>query len=146
MAGLHTYNASRVLVIVNGFPISGFADGAFVHITMINDGITTQVGADGEIARAVNSDRRCTVTLTLQQTSESNLFLSGMFDVDMLTCGGMAGPILIQDLCGETIFAASNAWIVKPADVEFSKEITTRAWQIQTVPPSIYNVAGNPAS
>lgn len=145
MAGLHTYNAARVVVIVNGFNITGFADGTFVNITMINDGITTQVGADGEIARAVNTDRRCTVTITLQQTSESNIFLSGLFDLDMLTCGGYAGPIHIQDLCGETLFAASNAWIVKPADVEFSKEISARAWQLQTTAPAVYNVGGNPA-
>jgi len=144
MAGTHTYNAGRVLVIVHGMPMSGFADGTFITITMINDGITTQVGADGEIARAINTDRRCTVTLTLQQTSVSNDFLSTLFNVDMLSCGGRAGPILIQDLCGTTLFAASESWIVKPADIEFGKEITTRAWQIQTGAPATYIVGGNP--
>lgn len=143
MAGLHTYNASRVTVIFAGFPVTGFADGTFVNITMINDGITTQVGADGEIARAINTDRRCTVTLTLQQTSMANDFLSTFFDIDMLTCGGRVGPILIQDLCGTTLFSASQAWIVKPADVEFSKEISTRAWQIQTGAPAVYMIGGN---
>src|SRR5947209_3034265 len=137
MAGVHTYNASRVVVIVNGYPINGFADGTFVNITMVNDGITTQVGADGEIARAINTDRRCTVTITLQQVSESNSFLSTMFNVDMLTCGGRVGPILIQDLCGDTLFSASQCWVVKPADVEFSKEITGRAWQLQTGAPAV---------
>jgi hypothetical protein len=142
--GVHTYNAARVVVIVAGFPISGFADGTFVNVEMINDAITSQVGADGEIARAISTDRRCTVTLTLQQTSEANSFLSTMFSIDMLTCGGRTGPILIQDLCGDTLFSAANAWIVKPANIEFSKEITTRAWSIQTGAPAIYNVGGNP--
>lgn len=142
--GLHTYNAARVVVIVNGLSINGFADGTFVNIEMINDAITAQVGADGEIARAISTDRRCTVTLTLQQTSESNVFLSTMFNIDMLTCGGRAGPILIQDLCGDTLFAASQCWITKPATVEFSKEITTRAWALQTNAPVTYNVGGNP--
>lgn len=145
MPGMRTYNAARVTVIMNGHSVNGFADGTFVGITMINDGITTQVGADGEVARAINTDRRCTVTLTLQQTSESNTFLSNLFNLDMLTCGGRIGPVLIQDLCGDTLFAASQAWIVKPADIEFAKEITTRAWQIQTNSPSTYNVGGNPA-
>jgi hypothetical protein len=138
-----TYNAAKVLVIFGGFPISGFADGTFVGIVMQNDGVTTQVGADGEIARAINSDRRCTVTVTLQQTSPANDFLSACFELDTLTCGGKILPILVQDLCGETIFAASQAWIVKPADAEFGKEILTRAWAIHTGAPAVYLIGGN---
>jgi hypothetical protein len=140
MPGVKTYNPSRVTVVMNGFPMSGFADGTFVNITMTADGIVTQVGADGEIARAINTDRRCTVTISLQQTSPANAYLSTLFSMDTLTCGGTIGPILVQDLCGETLFMASQAWVVKPADVEFSKEISTRAWQIETGAPSVYLV------
>jgi hypothetical protein len=143
MSTVRTYNSAKVMVIFNGFPLSGFADGTFVGIVMQNDGITTQVGADGEIARAINSDRRCTVTVTLQQTSPANDFLSTMFSTDILTCGGIMGPILVQDLCGETIFMAPEAWIVKPADAEFGKEIQTRAWAIHTGAPTIYSIGGN---
>jgi len=143
MPGIRTYNAAKVVVIYNGFSITGFADGTFINITMQNDGITTQVGADGELARAVNADRRCIVTVTLQQTSPANDFLSAMFMVDALTCGGRIGPILVQDLCGDTLFAASEAWIVKPADIEFGKEVTTRAWAIHTGAPGVYLVGGN---
>ena len=57
MPGVKTYNPSRVLIIMNGVPLSGYADGTFVNITQQNDGITTTVGADGEIARAVNTDQ-----------------------------------------------------------------------------------------
>ena len=143
MATMHTYNAAKVTVVFSGYPISGFADGTFVNITTINDVITTQVGADGEVARAINTDRRCTVTITLQQTSQSNDFLSTFFNVDILTCGGRTGPILIQDLCGTTLFMASEAWIVKPPDMEYGKEVLTRAWQLQTVGPSVYTIGGN---
>lgn len=146
MASVRTYNPSRVVVIVSGFNIFGYADGTFVNITMPSDGITTSVGADGEVARAINPDRRCTVTITLQQTSPANDFLSNLFNMDVLTCGGRMGPILIQDLCGETIFSASQAWVVKPADLEYSKEITNRAWQLQTGTPAFYTVGGNVAN
>jgi len=40
---------------------------------------------------------------------------------------------------------ASQSWIVKMPDVEYSKEITNRAWQIETAAPAIYMVGGNPA-
>ena len=140
MPSVKTYNPAQVTVIMNGFPMTGYADGTFVNITQMNDGITTQVGADGEIARAINTDRRCTVTISLQQTSPANAYLSSLFSLDLLTCGGTIGPILVQDLCGETMFMASQAWVVKPADVEFAKEISTRAWQIETGPPAVYVV------
>lgn len=140
MPAVRTYNPSQVTVIMNGFPMSGFADGTFVNISMTADGIVTQVGADGEIARAINTDRRCTVTISLQQTSPANAYLSGLFNLDYLTCGGTIGPILVQDLCGETLFMAAQAWVVKPADIEFSKEITARAWQIETGAPAVYTV------
>jgi len=146
MPGIKTYNPSKVLVIMNGVPLSGFADGTFINITQMNDGITTIVGADGEIARAINTDRRCTVTVTLNQTSPGNEALSGMYSIDLLTCGGIVGPLMIQDLCGETIFMASQAWVVKPADVEYAKTITNRAWQIETGAPSVYLVGGNAMS
>jgi hypothetical protein len=143
---VRTYNPEKVVIIVGGMPMSGFADGTFVTIAMINDGITTQVGADREIARAINTDRRCDVNITLQQTSQSNSFLSTLFNTDMLSCGSRVVPILVQDLCGDTIFAASEAWVVKPADIEFGNELTNRAWHIQTGQPSSYNVGGNPAN
>lgn len=142
MSVVRTYNPSRVVIIMNGLPMSGFADGTFLNVTMAADGVVTQVGADGEIARAVNTDRRCTVTITLQQTSPSNAFLSGLFEMDTLTCGGTIGPILVQDLCGSTLFMAAQAWVVKPADMEFAKEVGTRAWQIETGAPSVYLVGG----
>jgi hypothetical protein len=143
MSTVRTYNPSRVVVVVGGFPVSGFADGAFVDIVMPSDGITSQVGADGEIARAINSDRRCTVTITLQQTSPANDFLSVLFNTDILTCGATMVPVLIQDLCGETIFMASQAWVVKMPDTQFSKEVTTRAWQLMTGAPAVHVVGGN---
>lgn len=142
---VRTYNPARVTVIVHGFNVTGFADGTFVNIVQVADGITSQVGADGEIARAINVDRRCTVTITLQQTSEANDFLSRLYDADILTCGGKMGPIMVQDLCGSTLFAASVSWVVKYADVEFSKEISTRAWSLQTGAPSSFLVGGNTA-
>jgi Protein of unknown function (DUF3277) len=143
---VRTYNPERVVVNVNGHNVTGFADGTFVAIAQVSDGITTQVGSDGEIARAINTDRRCNVTITLQQTSQSNDFLSNLHEVDMLTCGSKAGPIMVQDLCGTTLFAAASSWITKMPDTEFGKEISTRAWALQTGAPSTFRVGSNVAN
>ena len=88
---IRTYNPGRVVITVNGFDVTGYADGTFVTIALASDGVTTQVGADGEVARAINTDQRVDITLTLQQTSPTNDFLSGLYTADVLTCGGVAG-------------------------------------------------------
>jgi hypothetical protein len=142
---IRTYNPGRVTITVNGFDVTGFADGSFITIALASDGVTTQVGADGEVARAINTDQRVDITLTLQQTSPANDFLSGLYAADVLTCGGVAGPILVQDLCGTTMLQASNCWVVKLADIEFAKEITNRAWTLQAANAAIHLVGSNAA-
>ena len=54
-----------------------------------------------------------------------------------------SGLYLFKTLRGDTIFAACDAWIVKPADIEFGKEVMTRAWAIHTGAPAVYVVGGN---
>ena len=145
MPGVRTYNPERINLIVNGLDVKGFADGTFLTISTVGDGVTTQVGADGEIARAISTDRRCNVTITLQQTSPANDHFSKYYHADMLSCGQVMGPIMLQDLCGTTLFQCSTSWITKPADIELGKEISNRVWVLQTGSPAIYNVGSNVA-
>jgi hypothetical protein len=146
MASIRTYNPARVVITVNGHTVTGYADGTFCTVAMVSDGITTQVGADGEVARAVNTDARANITLTLQQTSPSNDFLSTLYSADVLTCGGRVGPIEVADLCGTTMFRASNAWVTKLADIEFGNEITNRVWNLQAANAAAYMVGSNAAN
>lgn len=139
---VRTYSPDRVIVLVSGIPITGFADNTFVQIEPLTDLSTMQVGADGEVARSISTNKCCNVTITLQQTSPSNDVLSGMIEVDALT-GGVLFPLTVTDLIGRTVFAVAQCWISKRPTLTFAREVTDREWRISTGGPSIWFAGGS---
>lgn len=139
---VHTYDPSRVIVTVAAATLSGFGEDTFVSIEEIGDGVTSTVGADGEVARAMSADRRCRVTITLQQTSNGNDILSALLAADRLGGGAGLFPIAVTDLRGRTVFSSSEAWVVKNPTAEFGAEVGTREWTIETG-SATYFVGGN---
>ena len=142
-AEVRTYAPDKVLVIVGGVPVTGYADGTFVNIEPMSDRVTSQAGADGEIARAVSADKRHTVTITLQQTSPANDTLSGFAAADSISGGGIMFPVLIQDLLGRSMFAAAQAWVAKAPARGYGKDISNREWVLHTGEPSVNSYGGN---
>lgn len=139
-----TYDPSRVNVTVGAATLSGFAADTFISIEEVGDGVTSVVGADGEVARAMSSDRRCRVKITLQQTSAGNDVLSALLQADRLSGGGSLFPIAVADLRGRTVFTSSEAWVVKYPTAEFGAEVGSREWTIETG-NSAFFVGGNAA-
>lgn len=140
---VRTYDPSQVTVVVGGIPISGFADGTFIMVEPMSDASTSQSGADSEIARAMGTDRRHTVTITLQQTSASNDALSALYAVDQGTRGGGLAPLTVVDLSGRTVFRVSQSWVARTPNMEFGKELSDRVWVFHTGAPSVLLVGGN---
>lgn len=139
---LSTFDPKKLSVIVAGARVTGFADGTFVEIEEMSDGVTSQAGADGEVMRVMSTDPRHRITITLQQGSKANQVLSALRDADRVSSGGGAFPVYIQDLTGTTLFTASQAWIVKKPNASFSKQVESRAWVIETA-DAINNLGGN---
>lgn len=142
-SAVRTYNPARVLVLVGGTPMEGLGEDTFISIEPSADLITAKVGADGEVARSIGTNRMHTVTLTLQQTSPSNDILSGLAATDLLTCGGAAFNLTVEDLCGRTMFFAATAWVSKQPNTTFGRETGEREWQMATGTPGIFTVGGN---
>lgn len=140
---VRTYNPDRIVLLVGGVQMQGYAEETFLELAPMADRVLSKSGADGEVARAINTDRRHTLTITLQQTSPSNDVLSGLAAADDLTCGGAAFPVLVQDLCGRTMFAAASAWVSKTPPVVFGREVQDRVWEITTGNPTAYFIGGN---
>ncbi len=139
---VRTYSPQQVIVLVSGAPMTGMADGSFVEINPSSDLSTMQVGADGEVARSISSNKTCEIVITLQQTSVSNDILSGMIEVDSLT-GGTLFPVSVLDLRGRTVFLASQCWISKRPSISFGQEVADRAWTISTGAPSVWFAGGS---
>ena len=128
---LKTYDPKQISVIVGGAIISGFADGEFVTTERNEDAFTLNVGADGEGGRVKSNNKSGRITLTLQQTSDSNLVLSGYAQADELRNAGVV-PALIKDLKGDTLISAARAWVVKVPATPYAKDMQTRSWVIET--------------
>jgi len=126
-----SYNPADVSIIFAGIPIEGFADGTFIVAARDNPSFNKTVGADGEGARAKSNDTGGTVTLTLMQTSISNDALSARAVLDEASGDGV-GPLLIKDGSGRTLVVAESAWVQKPADAEFAREISNREWVLDS--------------
>jgi hypothetical protein len=131
MAGVKTYDPKKVIITLGPTVITGYAKDTFVKAGRIADTVTSEAGASGEVARALNADHRGTIELTLMQTSISNDFLSAQAVIDENTGAG-ALPFLMTDLRGTTILSARNAWVKKYADSEFGQGLSNRAWSIET--------------
>ena len=127
-----TYSPDRVKVIVGVAALSGFADGTFVDIEPLGDGVTSEAGADGEVARAMSLDTRHTITVTLQQTSRSNDVLSALHTADKISGGDGAVPVAVTDLRGTTLFGGTG-WVVKKAKATFAKGLEAREWTLEAV-------------
>jgi hypothetical protein len=140
MAGVYTYAADAVKIIVGGVPMSGLADGTFVSISRDEQAYNKVTGADGTTSRAKTANRAGSITLTLQQTSPSNDVLSGFMIADEASDSGV---VLVKDTSGRTLHYASSAWVQQMPSQEFSKEIAEREWVLDCARIDSF-VGGNP--
>ena len=142
MAQLYTYDPSDVSISVGGIhTVSGYVDGTFINIVSNTKPVQTQRAMDGTIERLYTKDEGYTVTVTLAQTSVSNNILSAIFNIDAVTRMGKF-PLIIKDGQGQSVFFAADAWISKPPDVAFGKDMQSREWQFETAGAALA-IAGN---
>lgn len=125
-----TYNPAKVVLTFLGQIITGYAPGSFVKAARNKDTYTYTPGADGKGCRTLNPDKSGRVTVTLMQSSPSVDVLSAAQILDELEGTG-TGPLMVKDLSGTLVVSAENAWIVKPADVDFAAEVGNREWIIE---------------
>ncbi|MDR2150129.1 MAG: DUF3277 family protein [Spirochaetaceae bacterium] len=136
-----TYDPKKVVITFGGTPISGYADGTFVDVSPSSDFFSKKVGADGEVARAMNNDNTHRVQITLQQSSLSNAVLGALKAADKATGLGMA-PLTITDLNGTTLFSWPQAWIVADPAWGYAKENTDRVWAFDTGQAAVITEGG----
>lgn len=139
---MDTYDPGQVTLVVGGQLITGYMDGTFITVERDEDTWTLHTGADGEVARARNRNKAGKIVVRVQQTSPANDLLSAMHNTDEAT-GVPPGPAYLRDLLGNTIVGGDDAFLLKPAPIEFGKEIAGREWTI--VVPKLEGVVGGAA-
>lgn len=138
---MKTYDAKQVVLSWGGVQLSGFPEGTFITISKSANNVTRKVGIDG-VSRSINNDKTYDVTITLEGTSVSNDYISGIRILDDATGKGVL-PFLMTDLSGSTVFFAESMWVAKDADVDFGNEISEYAWAFETGNVDEYNIGGN---
>lgn len=130
---MNTYDPKKIVLIFGAKELSGYADGTFIDVEPMGDGVTSVCGADGEVARSMDPDTRSKITITLQSTSASNDYLSAMYILDKQT-GTNALPFLIKDLLGRTVVASQFAWVTQMPKMTNGMKVEdgNREWVLET--------------
>jgi hypothetical protein len=136
--GVALRDPKETSITINAHPVSGFAADTYITIAMDNDAFTDSAGADGEVVRSKTNDSRATVTLTLQETSQSNNILSTLHNADILANGAGVFAFSMRDQKGKTLVVAPRAWVVKFADVARAQAPQATAWTIRLASAKVF--------
>lgn len=126
---LDKYDPASVVLAFAGI-VTGYADGSFIKAGRNEETWKLIVGADGRGCRVRNRNSSGRLTLTLMQTSPTNAILSALATLDEETGAGVT-PLLLKDLNGVELIAAAEAWVVKPAEKGYGKDLGDREWVIE---------------
>lgn len=124
MSVAQTYDPRDVVVSVNSTIITGFAESSFVKCSKNTDNFTHHVGGQGEVSYTETADQTGTITIKINNTSPSYIFLN------QLAQQRTTYPVSVADRNTGQTYGGSEARIKKPADFEGSKDITQAEFQI----------------
>jgi hypothetical protein len=125
-----TIDPKEVTVMVAGNVIEGFSEDKILVARESNQ-VEDELGSDGDVARRITNDKRGNFTITLLQTSRSNLIFTGLARADELTGNGIF-PVVVKDNRGNDLYIGASCWIQKMPDAAYGTRINTRVWVIRT--------------
>lgn len=136
---VYTYDPSKVEIRLAGYRLTGI-----VAISVERESPTFKVvkGLKGTSARVRNPDTGVTVTLTIQQQSNSNSLLSQIHRDDIQYGTGRL-ELVVADLGGETVIDSDEAFVESYANVDFQEEAGTRSWILRCLSTRSVKVGGN---
>ena len=79
MATVTTYDFKNTSVMIDGFFVSGYADGDAISIAYRGDGVALTIGAAGDGEYSQSNDNSAEVTLSLQRTSAAQDYIEGLY-------------------------------------------------------------------
>ena len=124
-----SFDPVKVVVVLGGVPILGFTRGTAVEIAYTSPLWTEKTDLSGKLVRSKTNDLSAIVTLTLDQSSPSNAYLSRLAQRDLLAGSG-SGVFSITDLNGATFYTSAQAYVKAYPNSAWGAESDARAWQI----------------
>lgn len=130
-----TYAAADVVLTIGGIPISGFADDSFVTVAFNSPLAEMSTGADGETVVNLNADKSANSTITLKETSDSNVYLRGLALAQQEAAAEVGAapfklPFVLWDTrTGEKVGSAHTVILTMP-EIGKGKAAGDRAWEL----------------
>ncbi|QUL77279.1 hypothetical protein A71_118 [Escherichia phage A7_1] len=130
LISLQAYDPAKVLIFIGGQRVSGFAADTKVVVSRNNDNITPLSGVDGEVSSAIVRDNSGVVTISLQNTSVWNGYLS-QWQLQARLTGLVYFPIQIEGSQGLSL--NTFGWIQRQPDLTYGSEVGQMDWEIGVV-------------
>ena len=138
---LANYIPESVNVVVAGFPLNGFVTDTFITVTKDILPFTATRTPDGTVARLYNNDQTYTITITLYGGSDSNDFLTKLWQLDEITQRGKF-HLFIKDGSGSDLFFSTTTWIEAPSSLIKSNNFEPKTWVLRSS-QAVINIGGN---
>lgn len=139
------YNSKKFNVLFGSpapIPIKGFPNGSFFSVNYNVDTYESELGCEAEVAISKTSDLRATVTLKLQQSSPSNVYLSICHLMNQTNF--RFRTFTVADLNGTSFVYSNKVYIKQVANIEMGSEVTEREWKFELLDAMIIPGGGIP--
>lgn len=113
------YSPKDIVFSWGSLIISNFHDGTMITAVRRANSSELHVGGHGDATVTLNPDQSGTVTANVLQGSLTNQSLMTIMATQERTRKLQKFPLALTDLLGSVIVSAPNAWLEKPADVQF---------------------------
>lgn len=127
---MKVYSFIDTVFLVNGVELSGWAEGDdVIALERLGDSAAHVIGAAGEMTLSLSADRSGSVVFRLQQSSNSNAYLSGLINAQE---NGAFVPIFVQfkDTRGGDLGSGTQGYITKPAGMTRGVNSQPQEWMI----------------
>jgi hypothetical protein len=125
-----SYSFSDVQVVVGGLRIAGYDEGGGISIDFGGDIASMKQGADGEVTVSKQVLPPAVATITLMETSNSNLALHGLLVAQREAPAGFILPFAMVDLTtGESLLSGQCVFLNLPG-MNKQREAGSREWKL----------------
>lgn len=145
-----TYAPNQITVVITqessgiAHVVSGYSEDSIVEIQRSAETFTMYTGADNTTTRVYNANTSATITLSLQQTSQSNDILSRLYENDAASLSSdTMFTIQIKDNSGRSNYFSDDAYVGVVPNSAFSNSMNTRDWVIHAA--NLYSYLGGNA-
>ncbi len=130
MSNLYQYDPRLVTASWGAIMFYGYANDSMIKATRNQDSSKYVPGGHGDGTRVSMTDRSGKFTIRLLAQSPCNDLVSAALIADELF-GASVAPFFVKDLQGTTLIEATDTWILKPAEVDFSTDAGEREWTFE---------------